>query len=198
MPLYRDIFLPSYIKHCSHISHAFHMWPGPDGGIGDHGSAEWLIGARSKLELCMKMCEVDPSEVVCISDVDMLWVGDPQSELGEIEEDQIYVTRDNLVDDRINSGIIAFRPSYKVLSMLSYAFNHAKMNNLDDQDAMEATLDTKMLPLSFCNTKTIDETRQQHHVCYHPTVSQPSEGLSSQAKKMVHVKNYLFRFGKTR
>ena len=187
MPLYRDIFLPSYIKHCSHIPHTFNMTPGPDGGIGNHGSAEWLIGARSKLELCIKMCEEDTSEVVCISDVDMLWVGNPQNELSEIEEDQIYVTRDNLVNDRINSGVIAFRPSYKVLSMLSYAFNHAKMNNLDDQDAMEATLETKMLPLSFCNTKTIGDALQHQHVCYHPTVSQPSDGISSHTKKMSHI-----------
>ena len=143
------------------------------------------------------MCKAEPSEVVCISDVDMLWTGDPQGELSEIESNQIYVTRDNLVDDRINSGIIAFRPSVKVFSMLEQALSYANDHNLDDQDSIEATLQTKMLPLSFCNTKTIDNTQQQSHVCYHPTVSQPSEGVSSQAKKMIHVKNYLYRFKKS-
>jgi hypothetical protein len=197
MCLYRDVFLPSYIQHCSHIPHTLKMHPGPEGGIGNHGSAEWFFGTRGKLELCVSMCITNPSQVVCISDVDMLWVGDPQRELSEIEANEIYVTRDSLLDNRINSGIIAFRPSDTVFSMLTCALDYSRINNLDDQCSMEATLKTRMLSLGFCNTKTVDGTTQRDHVCFHPTVSQPSEGLSSASKKMSHVANYLSRFGNT-
>lgn len=195
LPLYQEIFLPSYMRHCSDIPHLLSVPTFEPEGTGCHGSQEWLEGTWNKLRLAIELAHKHKSAgaIVCVADVDILWLSSPiQAGMDLLFSHRVWVTQDNLENDAINSGIIAFQPSDYVIECLGEALSYACQNHVEDQVALkEAGIPLGRLPLSYSNTKTVSATEHGDKVCFHPTVSQPSGGLSSHDKKRMHIQEYI-------
>lgn len=194
--LYSDCFLNSYTQACRHISHTFSWYSNDFAGGGDHWTPSWHNGVRNKLRLALALSQIQAYDIICISDVDMWWTGDPLPYLQSIDSKRLTVTLDNLSGPdgghRFNTGLIAFRPCPHISTLLHSALDYSIKHNVSDQDAMHALdIDVATLPLEFCNTKTMNLTPKSSHICFHPTVSQPTETMTSEYIKRQRLKDYL-------